>query len=270
MSTLFRLAALSVALTLAACATAPAPTSAPVDAKGRPLGYLDAARLPDTVHILPAAPVQGSVRYEADRKTFVETRKLEGTPRWAMATDDVKLMVPDMLRHYSCAMDSDLQAEKLPRLTNLLKRAMRDASESTNAPKNFNKRLRPFLIDEGDVCESKESLAKSYDYPSGHTTWGWTSGLILAQLAPDRASDIDLRARAFGDSRIICGAHNLSAVQAGAVNGAVVFNSLQASSAYQADRLAAQQELDAYRASAPKPDAGKCEAERAMSISAPY
>ena len=234
------------------------------------MGYLSAAQLPDTTRILPAAPVQGSARYEADRQVFLATRKLEGTPRWAMATDDVQLNVPAMLRHFSCAMGADLQAQSLPRLTALLERADRDADESTRAPKRANKRLRPFLIDEGNICQPKEQLAKSYDYPSGHTTWGWTAGLILAELAPDRTSEIDLRARAFGDSRIICGAHNLSAVQAGAINGAVVFQRLQGSPAYQADLAAARKELDAYRVSGPKPDGGKCEAERVLELAAPY
>jgi acid phosphatase (class A) len=259
---------LATLLAVAGCATAPTP--APMDAKGKPLGYLAPSELPDTTRILPAAPVKGSARYEADRQVFLETRKLEGTPRWVLATDDVDLSVPAMLKHFSCAMDADLQAEKLPRLTELLERADRDADESTRAPKQANKRLRPFLIDEGNICQPKERLAKSYDYPSGHTTWGWTAGLIMAQLAPDRASELDLRARAFADSRVVCGAHNLSATQAGAINGAVVFNSLQAVPAYRADLVAARSELDAYRKSGPKPDGQKCEAERALIVTAPY
>ena len=263
-----RITVLAVLLALSGCVTAPAPL--PKDAKGRAVGYLTPSELPDTTRILPAAPVKGSARYEADRQVFLETRKLEGTPRWALATDDVDLSVPAMLKHFSCAMDADLQAEKLPRLTALLERADRDADESTRAPKQANKRLRPFLIDEGNICQPKERLAKSYDYPSGHTTWGWTAGLILAQLAPDRASELDLRARAFADSRVVCGAHNLSAIQAGAINGAVVFNALQAAPAYRADLAAARSELDTYRKTVPKPDGQKCEAERALIVAAPY
>jgi acid phosphatase (class A) len=262
------IAVMAAGLVLSACVTAPTPV--PKHDKGKPPGYLAPTGLPDTTRILPAAPVKGSARYEADRQVFLQTRKLEGTPRWALATDDVDLSVPAMLRHFSCAMDADLQADKLPRLTALLERADRDADESTRAPKQANKRLRPFLIDEGNICQPKERLAKSYDYPSGHTTWGWTSGLILAQLAPDRANEIDLRARAFADSRVVCGAHNLSAIQAGAINGAVVFNALQAVPAYRADLEAARSELDANRKSASKPDGQKCEAERTLIVNAPY
>jgi acid phosphatase (class A) len=251
---------------LAACASAPSPVLK--DAKGKPAGYLSV--VPDMTHILPAAPVPGTARYEADRQVFRETRKLEGTPRWTLATDDVDLSVPGMLKHFSCAMDADLQADKLPRLTALLERADRDADESTRAAKQANKRQRPFLIDEGTICQPKERLAKSYDYPSGHTTWGWTSGLILAQLAPDRANDLEIRARAFADSRVVCGAHNLSAIQAGAINGAVVFNALQASPAYATDLAAARTELDAYRRSGPKPNGQTCAAERALIVPAPY
>jgi acid phosphatase (class A) len=37
----------------------------------------------------------------------------------------------------------------------------------------------------------------------------------MAELAPDGATEILVRARAFGESRLVCGVHNLRAVEAG-------------------------------------------------------
>ena len=64
----------------------PAPAPKPVPPPPPP--YLVGPMSPDTYKILPPAPLPGTVRYEADRKMFLETRKLEGTPRWALALND--------------------------------------------------------------------------------------------------------------------------------------------------------------------------------------
>src|SRR3546814_9797258 len=111
-----------------------------------------------------------------------------------------------MLRGFSCAVGVPLDAAKLPQLANLLGRAGADAYQTNKPAKLANRRQRPFLIDDAAVCESKERLVKSFDYPSGHANWSWTIGLILAELAPDRATGIEPRARAYSDSRVVCGA----------------------------------------------------------------
>ena len=115
------------------------------------------------------------------------------------------------------------------------------------------------------MCESKAELAKSYDYPSGHTTRGWTFGLILSDLEPDRATPILIRARAYGESRIVCGAHNMSAIEAGRLGATVTLQAVRQSAAYQADLAAAKAELAAARANhARAPEAGACAAEAAL------
>ena len=46
--------------------------------------------------------------------------------------------------------------------------------------------------------------------------------MILAELEPDRASDILVRARAYGESRVVCGVHNASAVEGGRIIAAAM------------------------------------------------
>jgi len=36
----------------------------------------------------------------------------------------------------------------------------------------------------------------------------WETGSVLTQVAPDRVTAILARARAFGESRIVCGVHS--------------------------------------------------------------
>ncbi len=51
---------------------------------------------------------------------------------------------------------------------------------------------------------------------------GWTWAMSLAQLAPDRTAPLLARGRAIGDSRVVCGVHNESAVDAARVAATAV------------------------------------------------
>jgi acid phosphatase (class A) len=260
---------LAAATVLAGCANGDWSASAAGSAK-EPVGYLAPAQRPQATGVLPPAPQAGSARYEADRQIFKATRQLQGTPRWTLATSDADGATPAMLRGFSCAVGVPLDAAQLPRLVNLLDRAGADADHVNTPVKQANRRQRPFQIDDGAVCQPKPQLAKSFDYPSGQATLGWTIGLILAELAPDRATDIDLRARAYADSRVVCGAHNYSAIEAGAMNAAIVVAALHASPAFWQDAASARRELAAYRQSTAAMDAGQCTAEKALISTTPY
>jgi acid phosphatase (class A) len=223
-----------------------------------------------TAMVLPAAPKPGSPRYEGDRQVFLATRKLEGTPRWELAKHDVDYATPVLMDDFSCAMGVPLDAKRLPRLAALVDLTSNAADKSTGPAKQANQRQRPFLIDQGAVSQPTEQLAKSFDYPSGHATRGWAVGLVLAELAPDRASDLLLRSRAFADSRVVCGAHNLSAIEAGAMNGAAVVATLRTSEVFQAQLSAARAELADYRKATPSNAGPQCSAEKALIQPTPY
>jgi len=220
---------------------------------------------PQTTEILPPAPRQGSALYQADREVFRATRALENTPRWEQAKRDVPLGVSDMLKNYSCAAGVNLGVVKTPMLAGLLTRVSADAERAIEPAKAANKRQRPLLIDAGAVCQPREKLADSYDYPSGHATWGWSSGLILAELVPGRSTQILTRARVYAESRVVCGAHNLSAIEAGAVNAASLVAALHGSADFRAAMEAARFEIAAAReAEKTAPDVKVCAVEAAF------
>jgi acid phosphatase (class A) len=239
---------------------------APAPIASRPpaiTGYL-AANPIDTLKILPPAPVAGSPRYEADRQVFRQTRALEGTDRWKLAQNDDNSAA--ILKDLSCAVGVELTAANAPTLARLIPKVGRDTGRLTNLPKDALKRQRPFLIDPGAVCIARPD---SYDYPSGHVTWGWSVGLIMAELAPDRATDILIRARAFGESRLVCGVHNLSAVEAGRTNASIVVAALHGEPEFRKDLELARSEVALARKAGPAPDPAACTAEAAL-LKTPY
>lgn len=182
-----------------------------------------------------------------------------------MAIADLK--EPDILQNLSCAIGADLNPVRMPHLTGLLIRMAPDVSRAVSRPKHLYNRLRPYLVDEGPICTVKsDRLAKSPDYPSGHATWSWAVGLVMAELVPDRSTVILTRARAFGESRIVCGVHNASSVAAGRQNAAAVVAALHGSPAFREDMDEARAEM-ARALRRGRPPAG-CDAE-AEALKAP-
>ncbi len=226
-------------------------------------GYLPSGMI-DITRVLQAAPKTGDAQYEADRAIFAATRHWLGTPRGDLATRDVKTDVTAMAADFSCAAGVALTPQNAPLTVKLIAKAGVDTQTQSGAAKDFFKRDRPFQIDRGPICQPAEELKGSYDYPSGHTTWGWTWGQILAELAPDRATPILARARAYGESRIVCGVHNASAVEAGRITSSATLAAVRAQAAYQADLATARTELDKLRADPATPKPQNCAAEAAL------
>ena len=231
-------------------------------------GYLgDAA--PNSFGVLPPSPTPGDTRDLADRAVYKATRRYERDPRWALAQNDANSA--GIVKDLACALGVELTPQNAPKTLAMIAKVGPDASLMTNRPKNIYKRPRPYLRDAGDICVARTpDLARSPDYPSGHNTWSWAVGLIFAELVPDRAVPILARARAFGENRLVCGVHSLSAVEAGRDNGAILVAALHGSAQFRADLEAARTEIDQARVRGPQPDAGACAREAALYAKSPY
>jgi acid phosphatase (class A) len=86
--------------------------------------------------------------------------------------------------------------------------------------------------------------------------------LILAEIVPDRAERIFERGIAFGESRMICGVHWQSDVNAGFILGAAVTARLHGDPDFLKELAAAREEISAARAKGLKPSRD-CKAEAA-------
>ena len=149
-------------------------------------------------------------------------------------------------------------------MADVAKRAERDAGREMGVAKAHFQRKRPFWTDPGNICRPREEIGDSYDYPSGHSTAGWTWALVLAQVAPDRASQILARGRSIGESRVVCGVHNASAVEGGRYTADAVMAVISTNPKFRADVAAAHAELAKLRKSGAQPDPARCEKEAAL------
>lgn len=235
-------------------------------------GYLTSAQTSGVLRIVPPAPMTGDARFQADMAIFHDTRLLEGTPRWKLAQSDDNLSVRGLLTAFACALGLALTPENAPKITALINRANEDAYIASDVIKQHYKHKRPFQVAEGTVCVSpqgKAALERSPDYPSGHTALSWETGLTLAELSPEHAVDVLARARAFGQSRVVCGVHNLSAVEAGWLTATAVFAMQMSSPQFRKDLGEARSEFASLRAAAnSKPTS--CEAQVQILSKDPY
>lgn len=225
-----------------------------VAAAEAPRPYLATVPVPDLMQILPPPPTPGSPGNIADRAIFRETRALKGSDRWAVATRDV---TDDRFTTFACAIGMQLDAKTAPATTRVFDRI--GSGMLVDPVKHGYATRRPYLDDDQPICEPKTAhLAGNGDYPSGHTTNGWSTALLLAELMPTRATAILARGRAFGESRYICGSHSRSAVEAGYMSGSVLVATLHAAPDFRRDMDAARAELAALSSSAPPTSAARC------------
>ena len=259
----------SVLATLLAGCQTPPPTSPDVvgefrKGSGYLNGYLNPKQLPDSLALLPPPPPPASAQAAADLETFKNTRSLRDTPRWTLAAQDANLKFPAAARTFECALNMPISQEATPNLNMLLRRTLLDAGLSTYAAKDHYNRQRPFVVAGAPTCTPAEepALAKDGSYPSGHSALGWAWALVLVQAAPQRMDALLQRGYAFGQSRVICGVHWQSDVDAGRVIGAAAVARLQTDDTFKAQLALARDEIAQAQAKGLKPS-GDCAAEAA-------
>jgi hypothetical protein len=155
----------------------------------RPKGYLSPVDVQSLIVLIPPPPEENDVRDVVDQDVFLRTRGAKDTPRWAIARKDVDISVGGLMRAFSCTF-GEATPKQQPHLAALLARVSSDSFALFDSLKIYYKKKRPFLIHDGPVCVDKKEIAKTYDYPSGHSTVGYTTGLILADLNVAKAPAI--------------------------------------------------------------------------------
>lgn len=255
--------------------TAPPPLSAGTAQTPTPrprVGYLTAATAPDVIKVVPPPPAEGGVLDAADMAIFRSTRRLAGTARWALAQRDNTLGTPALLNAFSCAVDTTLTPDDAPALTRLISQSNVDAGAASSHAKDVFGRKRPYQRESGPLCLGDadiERLTRSWDYPSGHATAAWMAGRVLAEVVPDRSSEILERARTFGESRVVCGVHHVTAVDAGRLTAEAILAALHGVPAFRADVEAARDEVSRLRATT-KTTPAACSADAAALAERPY
>lgn len=234
-------------------------------------GYLKKSEAPDSLGLLPPPPAPGSAAFALDEDVAQRTFSLRETPRFALARLDYDLTFPHAAGTFSCALNAPVTEQDTPTLYRLLRRVRTDASLATGAAKEYYHRKRPFMVNHEPTCapEDEASVAKTGSYPSGHTTTGWAWALVLAEISPDQADALMVRARVYGENRNVCNHHWYSDVEWGRTMAAATVARLHTSQEFRTDLEIARKELAAVRAKGLAPTRD-CAAEAAAMAIQPY
>jgi acid phosphatase (class A) len=213
-----------------------------VSQQARPPGYL--AETLNGAALVGAPPAEDSGQQAAERANFRATRALQGSERWAQAVQDNELTPAALFGGFGCAAGVAMSADVTPATAKLLARVGSDIGKASTASKGAYNRPRPPVGNDLPICIARDpALMTNSSWPSGHAMLGWTYALLLAEMVPARAEAILKRGHDFGDSRVICGVHFQSDVEAGRTVAAALVARLHADPQFAADFAAAKAEL---------------------------
>jgi acid phosphatase (class A) len=234
------------AMTAATCALAqqleaqPRPANEP-----RPPPYL--AEPVDFRSLLPPPPRKGSRILDEDPRQ-VAVLQDASDERFKAAAFDSRYLLP----RFNEAFGEEIDRRRIPETVRLLNRTIRDVVVPTFAAKDHFLRTRPYQDTQlRRVCGAEKAPApienpkERSSYPSGHSAYGWAVAMVLARVKPERTEALMQRAVEYGESRIICGMHYPSDVEAGRVVAAAVVSRLWADAGFRADLDRARVEIAA-------------------------
>ncbi len=180
--------------------------AAPFSAKGEGM---------ESLSILPPPPAIGSVRFLDDEARYKEGLIERRGPRGRLAAKDADIR--RMAESFSEAFGMEISRENTPAICELLARAGKDlGGMSMRSAKKHYRRLRPFVLYSEPTClpEEEAFIRSDTSYPSAHSSRGWGMALILAEINPQNREAIIRRGYEIGQSRVICGYHWQSDVDA--------------------------------------------------------
>ncbi|WP_424692917.1 acid phosphatase [Erwinia sp.] len=218
------------------CATSMQTAFAAKDVTTQPDAYfLQESQVADSLSLLPPPPAIDSIDFLNDKAQYDIGKQLRNTPRGKQAWKDAHVAGDGVADAFSEAFGMAITKEKTPEIYRLVMKMREDAGDlATRSAKNHYMRVRPFAFYNEPTCRSDEesTLSKNGSYPSGHTTIGWATALVLSEINADKQAAILKRGYEMGQSRVICGYHWQSDVTAARLVASAVVARLHADPAF--------------------------------------
>ncbi|MCI3182199.1 acid phosphatase [Caulobacter sp. CCUG 60055] len=233
------LAAAAVAALAASPALAQAPTPAAKPHKpGKVLQFLTAEDV-DARRLLPPPPADDAAAGKADLEAVRQTIAARSPERLAQAKWDDDHEDPSA---FFATAGEGFDLKTLPATAEVMKIVQVDAAAAATAAKKVFARKRPWAVDPAiPTCDPDDKPLTSY--PSGHAAQGYAFAMTYAVLMPEKAQAFMVRAKDYALSRVVCGAHFPTDIQASHALSAAVVASLLKNPGFQAKVAAAKAEL---------------------------
>ena len=142
---------------------------------------------------------------------------------------------------FADVLGPNFNAQRVPAVAALFDKIRGDAAVASSTGKGVWNRPRPFSVsaEVNPIGDRPEGSS----YPSGASTVGYLTAIMLANMVPEKGAALFARGREFGDDRVILGVHFPSDVAAGRVLGRAIYAVIKDKKAYQDDLTAAKTEF---------------------------
>ena len=198
--------------------------------------YIDPAKFDSTRYMAPP-PV--GLEAEEDMRVVERWQELRTAPMAAQTVIDSEQSVfvfSDVLgKHFSAA--------NFPKARAFFHSVYKTESNLNKQGKDRWARLRP--PGQNPAIKPVSRFSNQGSYPSGHATFSWLTGIVLADMIPEKRDEIMRRARAYGLNRIIGGAHFPSDVEAGRILAVACAVEMRNNPAFLADFAEVRREVRA-------------------------
>jgi acid phosphatase (class A) len=194
----------------------------------------------------PPPPARDSAQQRQEIEELLAMQHSRTPAQVAAARADRKT---EISRFYGALGLSAADDLKLPALEKVAHNVEDSIRRYVRAAKERFRRLRPYEV-EPRIQPCIDDVRGDLSYPSGHAAYAYAMAYLLADMAPERAHQLQARAREFAGQRMVCGVHFASDVVAGGIAAQVLMRAMRGDPEFQRDAKAAAVELRAALAQA--------------------
>lgn len=230
--------ALGALLAVSGCASVQPPTPVQVDQAARSGHYIDATVF-EIPRLLSPPPANDSAETRAELDEMLRIQASRSSEAAERSVQDAGVSV----FRFADVIGPQFTEQKLPVVKAFFARLLEDEGLIVGPAKDAFDRPRPFVLE--PRLQPLIARPKSSSYPSGHSTWGYTMGLVLAQMLPEKRNEIMTRAKEYAHNRVVVGVHYPSDVAAGEHAASAFVAMLFISPRFRADLADATAELRA-------------------------
>ena len=158
----------------------------------------------DFATLIPPPPSETSALGKLDDQFILDAQK-NMTPQ--KMADIQRDFAQDVFVVGQPVLGASFNKEKLPMTAAFFAKVVKEAGVGVGPLKQKYKKIRPFQYDKN--IHTPENIAKGSmgpTYPSGHSTTGALSAILLSQMVPEKRDALYERGWEYGTNRVISGA----------------------------------------------------------------
>ena len=192
----------------------------------------------DLATLLPPPPAVDSAQTKAELAEIHGFEKSRTVDREKIAQDDQTETVFEVVRG---DLGPDFTEAKLPVTAAFFAKLLADEDLVVDPAKTVWARPRPAAADPSVKLCVKGSTSGSY--PSGHSTVAHLAAIVLSDMLPEKRGLLFADAARFAESRVVCGVHYRSDIEASKTVAALIAQQIRTNPVFQKEFAAAKVEL---------------------------